>query len=48
MSDLRNQYRNGRISKESYESLNSDLTRRKEKAQQSADSIAIGLREETR
>jgi hypothetical protein len=48
MSDLRNQYRSGRISKESYESLNSDLVRRKEKAQQSADGIAIGLREETR
>ena len=48
MSDLRNQYRNGRISKESYESLNSDLIRRKEKAQQSSDSIVIGLREETR
>jgi len=48
MSDLRNQYRSGRISKESYESLNSDLIRRKEKAQQSSDSIVIGLREETR
>lgn len=48
MSDLRNQYRSGRIAKESFESLNSDLTRRKEKAQQAIDNIVIGLREEAR
>lgn len=48
MTDLRNQYRSGRIAKESYESLNSDVVRRKEKAQQAVDSILIGLREESR
>lgn len=48
MSDLRSQYRSGKIAKESYESLTSDLIRRKEKAQQSVDSILIGLREDSR
>lgn len=48
MSDLRNQYRSGRIAKESFESLNSDLVRRKEKAQQTIDNIVIGFREEAR
>src|SRR5438128_7943300 len=47
-ADLRNQYRNGRIARELYESLISDLAKRKEKAQQTMDTIVINLREETR
>jgi len=47
-ADLRNQYRSGRIARELYESLISDLAKRKEKAQQTMDTIAINLREETR
>ena len=47
-ADLRNQYRSGRIARELYESLISDLARRKEKAQQTMDTIVINLREETR
>ncbi|HEV2120005.1 MAG TPA: hypothetical protein VGS11_07890 [Candidatus Bathyarchaeia archaeon] len=47
-ADLRNQYRSGRIARELYESLMSDLAKRKEKAQQTLDTIVINLREETR
>ena len=47
-SDLKNQYRSGRIARELYESLTSDLARRKEKAQQTLDTVVINLREETR
>jgi hypothetical protein len=47
-ADLRNQYRSGRIARELYESLLSDLAKRKEKAQQTMDTIVINLREETR
>ena len=47
-ADLRNQYRSARIARELYESLISDLAKRKEKAQQTMDTIAINLREETR
>jgi hypothetical protein len=47
-ADLRNQYRSGRIARELYESLISDLAKRKEKAQQTLDTIVINLREETR
>ena len=46
--DLRNQYRSARIARELYESLISDLAKRKEKAQQTMDTIVINLREETR
>ncbi len=48
LNDLRNQYRVGRISRELYESLTSDLIRRRERAQAAIDSVIIGLREETR
>ncbi len=48
LNDLRNQYRVGRISRELYESLTSDLLRRREKAQAAIDSVVIGLREEAR
>ncbi len=48
MSDLRNQYRSGRMAKELYESLVSDLVRRKERTQQTIDNVVIGLREEAR
>ncbi|TMI20638.1 hypothetical protein E6H31_08915 [Candidatus Bathyarchaeota archaeon] len=47
-ADLRNQYRSARIARELYESLISDLAKRKEKAQQTMDTIVINLREETR
>jgi hypothetical protein len=47
-ADLRNQYRSQRIARELYESLISDLAKRKEKAQQTMDTIVINLREETR
>src|SRR3989449_2630247 len=47
-ADLRNQYRSARIARELYESLISDLAKRKEKAQQTMETIVINLREETR
>ena len=47
-ADLKNQNRNGKISRDLYDSLNSDLIRRKEKAQQAIDTIIINLREEIR
>ncbi len=48
LSDLKNQYRGGRISRELYESLSADSQRRKERAQQTIDNVVIGLREEAR
>jgi len=47
-NDLRNQYRSGKISKDLYESLNADLVRRKQKAEQTIDTVIINLREEIR
>ena len=47
-NDLRTQYRSGKISKDLYESLNADLIRRKQKAEQTIDTIIINLREEIR
>src|SRR6266436_546221 len=47
-NDLRNQYRSGKISKDLYESLNADLIRRKQKAEQTINTIIINLREEIR
>jgi hypothetical protein len=47
-ADLKNQNRSGKISRDLYDSLNSDLVRRKEKAQQTIDTIIINLREEIR
>lgn len=46
--DIRNQNRSGRMSRELYDSLSTDLVRRKERAQQTIDSIIINLREEIR
>lgn len=47
-ADLRSQYRSGKISKDLYESLNADLVRRRQKAEQTIDTIIINLREEIR
>lgn len=47
-NDLRSQYRSGKISRDLYESLNADLVRRKQKAEQTIDTIIINLREEIR
>jgi hypothetical protein len=47
-NDLRNQNRSGKISRDLYESLNADLIRRKQKAEQTIDTIIINLREEIR
>ena len=47
-TDLRNQNRSGKISRELYESLNADLIRRKQRAEQTIDTIIINLREEIR
>jgi len=47
-ADLRNQNRSGKISRDLYESLNADLVRRKQKAEQTIDTIIINLREEIR
>jgi len=47
-ADLKNQYRGGKMSRDLYESLSSDLARRKEKAQQNIDTAIINLREEIR
>jgi hypothetical protein len=47
-NDLRNQYRSGKISRDLYESLNADLIRRKQRAEQTIDTIIINLREEIR
>jgi hypothetical protein len=47
-ADLRNQYRSGKISRDLYDSLNADLVRRKQKAEQTIDTVIINLREEIR
>ena len=47
-SDLKNQNRSGKISRDLYESLSSDLVRRKERSQQTIDTVIINLREEIR
>jgi archaellum component FlaC len=47
-ADLKNQNRSGKISRDLYDSLSSDLVRRKEKAQQTIDTVIINLREEIR
>lgn len=47
-ADLKNQYRGGKLSKDLYESLNTDLVRRRQRAEQTIDSVIINLREETR
>jgi phage shock protein A len=47
-NDLRNQNRSGKISRDLYESLNADLVRRKQKAEQTIDTVIINLREEIR
>jgi hypothetical protein len=47
-ADLKNQNRGGKISRDLYESLSSDLIRRKEKAQRTIDTVIINLREEIR
>lgn len=48
MADLRNQYRSGRIEKSLYESLLSDLERRRIRDRQTIDNVIITLREEVR
>lgn len=45
---MTNQYRSGRISKDVYESLTSDLRKRMEKAKETVEGIIVTLREETR
>ncbi len=45
-SQIRAQYRAGRISKESYETITRDMRRRLEKAREAIDSAIISLREE--
>ncbi|TMI48991.1 hypothetical protein E6H17_02110 [Candidatus Bathyarchaeota archaeon] len=47
-ADLRNQNRSGKISRDLYESLNADLIRRKQRAEQTIDTVIINLREEIR
>jgi archaellum component FlaC len=47
-ADLKNQNRSGKISRDLYEQLSADLVRRKERAQQTIDTIIINLREEIR
>jgi SMC interacting uncharacterized protein involved in chromosome segregation len=47
-SQITSQYRSGRISKEVYESLVSDLRKRIEKAKDTVDRTIITLREEIR
>jgi len=47
-ADLKHQNRSGKISRELYDSLYSDLVRRKERAEQSIDTVIINLREEIR
>lgn len=47
-ADLKNQNRTGKISRDLYESLSSDLVRRKERSQQTIDTVIINLREEIR
>lgn len=46
--DLKNQSRGGKISRELYDSLSTDLVRRKQRAQQTIDTVIINLREEIR
>src|SRR6266700_584520 len=47
-ADLKNQNRSGKISRDLYDSLYSDLVRRKERTEQSIDTVIINLREEIR
>jgi len=47
-ADLKNQYRSGKLSRDLYDSLISDLVRRKERTQQTIDTTIINLREEIR
>jgi len=48
LADLKNQNRTGRISRDLYEQLSGDLSRRKTRAQQAIDNIIIDFREEAR
>ena len=48
IADLRNQYRSGKMEKQLYESLTSDLERRKIRNRQTIDTVIITLREEIR
>ncbi len=47
-ADLKNQNRSGKISRDLYDSLYSDLVRRRERTEQSIDTVIINLREEIR
>ncbi len=42
------QYRSGRISKDAYESISRDYTKRMEKARETVDTVIVTLREEAR
>ena len=48
LTDLKSQNRAGRISRELYAQLSTDLFKRKNRAQQTIDNVIIGLREEAR
>jgi hypothetical protein len=48
LEDLRNQSRSGRISRQLYDQLSTDLQKRRNRAQQTIDNVVIGLREEAR
>ncbi|HZD13169.1 MAG TPA: hypothetical protein VE177_06595, partial [Candidatus Binatus sp.] len=48
IADVRGQYRTGRIEKSTYESLTSDLERRRARGRQTIDNVIITLREEVR
>ena len=48
LNQVRGQYRSGRITRETYDSVTNDLTRRTDRAEETVETILITLREEAR
>ena len=48
LNQVRGQYRSGRITRETYDSVNNDLTKRTDRAEGTVETILITLREEAR
>jgi predicted AlkP superfamily phosphohydrolase/phosphomutase len=48
LNNVRGQYRSGRITRETYDSVTNDLTKRVDRAEETVETILITLREEAR
>lgn len=48
LNQVRGQYRSGRITRETYDSVTNDLTKRTDRAEGTVETILITLREEAR